>query len=99
MFVKSWKRILCAFSIGVLGGTLCAVTAAGEGISALLIPCILPVSYTHLDVYKRQHQNNGYPIGAENRFLRVKNIFVSVQAKLPWKYIIATLYQRQVVSQ
>lgn len=41
MFVKSWKRILCAFSIGVLGGTLCAVTAAGEGISALLIPCIL----------------------------------------------------------
>ena len=41
MFVKSWKRMLCALGIGVLGGTLCAVTAVGEGASALLIPCIL----------------------------------------------------------
>ena len=32
----------------------------GYNIQLIEMPCVKPVSYTHLDVYKRQRYNNGY---------------------------------------
>ena len=39
-----------------LNDAMIAVMVRGKGVDALAVPTAVPVSYTHLDVYKRQRQ-------------------------------------------
>ena len=54
-------QIVIFLASGVIGGLICLVPAvlkvkfqANELVSSLMLNYIVPVSYTHLDVYKRQ---------------------------------------------